>query len=310
MRRIGWVAAAWLGYVWLGSAAEFVGSTPCEAGTREFLGGLAADAPCHCIVWKVTLSTNESTGLATTYTLAAQYRVPTRSNPNQSEDGPTVTSRGTWDIAKGAQCGPDAVVYRMTAENSKRSLLFVKVGENLLHLLNADRSLAVGNGGWSYTLNRAERVEKIVEPAIAATVPDMSYKISPMATGAAVFGVFEGRSPCHGIGGELDMPQHAGCNKVKWRVTLYQNPETSAPTKYKVEGTLFRRAPREGTWSVIRGTKTDPNAVVYRLRETEKQPALLLWRADTNVLFFLDEKREPMVGSGEFSYTLNRVAKK
>ena len=310
MRRIGWVAAVWLGYVLSANGAKFVGSTPCDAGTREFLGGLAADAPCHCIVWELTLSTNESTGLPTTYSLSARYQVPKRSNPNQSEDGPKVTSRGTCEIGTGVQCGPDAVVYRLKAEDSKRSVSFVKMEENLLHVLNSDRSLAVGTGGWSYTLNRAEHAEKVVEPAVAATVPDMSYQIAPLATGADVFGVFEGRSPCHGIAGELKLPQHAGCTKAKWRITLFHDRETSAPTRYMVEGTLFRKVPREGMWSFGRGTKNDPKAIIYRLEGAEKQPAVLLWRADVNVLFFLNAEREPMVGNAEFSYTLNRVGAK
>jgi hypothetical protein len=38
------------------------------------------------------------------------------------------------------------------------------------------------------------------------------------------------------------------------------------------------------------------------------EPALLLLKADDNILFLLDQNREPMVGHAEFSYTLNRVS--
>lgn len=289
-------------------AAEFVGSTLGDALPREFLGGIATNAPCHNIIWHITLFTNQSTGLPTTYNLVARYRVPTRANPNQSEEGPRVTSHGTWEILKGAKS--DAVVYRLNAEKPQRSLSFVKVGEHLLHLLNPNRSLAIGNGGWSYTLNRADKAERPVDSSVAMSAPDMSYKISPLATGPTVFGVFEGRSPCHGIARELKLAQHAGCNKVKWRVTLYQNPETSAPTTYKVEGTLHRQSAREGTWSIIRGAKTDPNATVYQLSSTQTESALFLLKADDNVLFFLSQNREPLVGHADFSYTLNRVVRK
>lgn len=131
-----------------------------------------------------------------------------------------------------------------------------------------------------------------------------------MATGPTVFGVFEGRSPCHGIARELKLPQYAGCMKVKWCVTLYRNPETSAPTTYKVEGTLHRQNAREGTWSIIQGTKTDPNATVYQLNPTQTEAALFLLKADDNVLLFLNQDREPLVGNANFSYTLNRVSHK
>jgi hypothetical protein len=30
----------------------------------------------------------------------------------------------------------------------------VKVGENLLHFLNPDKNLMIGNAGWNYTLSR------------------------------------------------------------------------------------------------------------------------------------------------------------
>jgi hypothetical protein len=291
-------------------AAEFVGSTPDGALPREFVGGLATNMPCHCIMWHLTLSTNQNTALPATFNLIARYRIPARGNTNQSADGPRVAVHGTWEILKGTKSGSDAVVYRLNAEKPQRSLSFMSVGANLLHLLNPDGSLMVGNGGWSYTLNRADHSEKPVDPSLAMSAPDMSYKISPLANGPAVFGVFEGRSPCHGIARELKVPQHAGCSKAKWRITLYQNPETRAPTTYKVEGTLYRQVAREGTWSIVPGAKTDANAIVYRLSPTQTEAALLLLKADDNVLFFLDQDREPMVGHAEFSYTLNRVAKK
>ena len=97
---------------------------------------------------------------------------------------------------------------------------------------------------------------------------------------------------------------------MKWRVTLCQNPQTAAPTTYKIEGSLHRANAREGTWSIIRGAKTDPNAIVYRLSPDQAEPALFLLKADDNVLFFLNQNLEPMVGHAEFSYTLNRVAHK
>ena len=289
--------------------AEFIGSTPGGSLPREFLGGLATNAECHFIKWQIKLSPDQG-GSSGTYDLVAQYHVPTRNNPNQWEEGPKVTSRGTWEIVKDAKSSAGGVVCRIKAEKSQRSLSFAKVNENLLHLLNPDGTLMLGNGGWSYTLNRAASSEKPVDASLAASAPDMSYKIAPLATGPTVFGVFEGRSPCHGIARELKLPQHAGCHKVKWRVTLYQDPKTSAPTTYKVEGTLHRQSAREGTWSIVRGAKTDPKAVVYRLGPTPTEAELLLLKADDNILFFLNQNREPMVGHAEFSYTLNRVVRK
>jgi hypothetical protein len=141
---------------------------------------------------------------------------------------------------------------------------------------------------------------------LAALLPDQSYTISPLATGPTVFGVFEGRTPYQGIARELGRPENRGGLKVKWRVTLFQNPETRTPTTYKVEGSLYRQGGREGTWSIVRGTRTDPNAVVYKLDATQSDGVLLLLKGDDDVLFFLNQEQQPLVGHADFSYTLNR----
>jgi len=49
---------------------------------------------------------------------------------------------------------------------------------------------------------------------------------------------------------------------------------------------------------------------VYQLAATPQQSPLLLMKGDDNVLFFLSQKREPLVGHSEFSYTLNRAMPK
>src|SRR5688572_20313520 len=130
----------------VGVAADYVGSTPGDAPVREFIGGLANDAVCHSIVWQLSFLTNQNSGVPQTFRMTALYRVPTRSNPNRSEDGPKVALEGTWEILKGAKSTPEATVYRVTAAKSQRSVSFAKIGDPLLHLLNADGSLAIGKG--------------------------------------------------------------------------------------------------------------------------------------------------------------------
>jgi hypothetical protein len=72
-----------------------------------------------------------------------------------------------------------------------------------------------------------------------------------------------------------------------------QDPKTQAPTKYEMEDSPHRRKPREGTWSIIRGTETDPNGIVYRLAPTKTEGALLFLKGDENVLFFLNQHSKP-----------------
>lgn len=77
-----------------------------------------------------------------------------------------------------------------------------------------------------------------------------------------------------------------------------------------MEGSLFRESPREGKWNITQGSVVDPKATVYQLHATDTQPALLFLKGDDNVLFFLNQNRELLVGHAEFSYTLNRVVSK
>jgi hypothetical protein len=60
-----------------------------------------------------------------------------------------------------------------------------------------------------------------------------------------------------------------------------------------------------GTPKVIRGTKIDPNAIVYQLAFESDGPIYLL-KADDGILFFLDNNGRILVGDRDFSYTLNR----
>jgi hypothetical protein len=96
----------------------------------------------------------------------------------------------------------------------------------------------------------------------------------------------------------------ADCKKVKWDLTLYQDPGTSAPATYTLDGTFYRDQRRKGTWRVLRGAT--PGAVIYQLDPAASQGSLLLLKADDNILYFLDGSRNLLVGNHDFSYTLNR----
>ena len=61
---------------------------------------------------------------------------------------------------------------------------------------------------------------------------------------------------------------------------------------------------------MLKGTKTDPGAIVYQLEPDSGKPhSLVLLKADNNILFFLDENMNHLVGDTYTSYTLNRAKK-
>src|SRR5437773_6375915 len=306
MKRIGMLAVMVAMGLNAGSASEpvifgtFCGSTPCGKAIRPILH-IQTNGEPELIEWKLTLYRDAKTAAPSRYELHCKYGWTAPNVPGLAKDIKKLERQGTRTVSKGTKSNPQAIVFELSDGPS-----FFQVTADILQVLNPDRSLMIGTAGWSYTLNRTEHAEKAAEQAPASSQPATSYKISELATGPTVFGVFEGRTPCKGIARAMNIPLHAGSIKAKWRVTLYQNPETRAQTTYKLEGSLFRSEPREGNWTIVRGTDKDPNAPVYHLAGKEADSALFLLKGDDNVLFFLDQNRDPLVGNCDFSYTLNR----
>lgn len=120
-----------------------------------------------------------------------------------------------------------------------------------------------------------------------------------------IMGVFVGRTPCQEIGKQLSMNVPGDCYKLKWKFTFYQDA-TGKPTTYKLARTMSRSEDLLGKWMITEGIPSDPRAIVYRLVPDKETPEILLLKGDDNVLFFLDNQRQPLTGNNEFSYTLNR----
>jgi hypothetical protein len=143
--------------------------------------------------------------------------------------------------------------------------------------------------------------------AASGNEPTKSNARMPIASGPGVLGVFEGRFPCQDIARQLQVATSPDCTKIKWRLTLFRDPATGQPATYQLEGSFFRDQPRTGPWSIGRGTKTNPRAVVYQLDPGNPPATLLLQKGDDNVLFILDQERNLRIGTDYLSYTLNRV---
>lgn len=281
----------------------FTGTSPCEGAIRQLLD-ISNETSADIIQWTLTLNRDPATLAPSNYDLRYDYGPAASGRPGMGSGAQTVTLTGAWTIDAGADAKPGAEVYELSG-----ALSLARINADILHILNPDSSLMIGNGGWSYTLNRQAQAEATVDLALILSAPDMSYPVpAPLAKGPDVYGIFEGRTPCHGIAGELALEVHAGCSKAKWRLTLYQDPETKEPAAYRIEGTLFRAGAREGTWSLVHGTPDSPDAVIYRLEAATDDAALLLLQGDENVLFLLGQSQTLLVGNRDYSYTVNRRA--
>jgi hypothetical protein len=105
---------------------------------------------------------------------------------------------------------------------------------------------------------------------------------------------------------QLDEKVRDECTKIKWRLTLYKDSVSTNEGTYDLQGFVYKKDnPRSGKWHIIKGSKANNDAIIYRLELEGKEP-LLLQKVDDNILFFLDKEKAIMVGNRDFSYTLNR----
>jgi hypothetical protein len=64
----------------------------------------------------------------------------------------------------------------------------------------------IGNGGWSFSLNRsATGLNHWSIPTLVTQQSSVSYTISPLSTGPSVYGVFEGRHAVSGVARAMRM---------------------------------------------------------------------------------------------------------
>jgi hypothetical protein len=169
-------------------------------------------------------------------------------------------------------------------------------------LLDPQKRLMVGNGGWSYTLNRTGPEESRMPlggpTSIRASASDAAT--TPFET----TGVYEGRTPCSEITNEFTkVPAGPECQRIKWRLRVNAGGSTTTGT-YIFNGT---GTAREGAWRLVRGARANSTAPVLAL-DIGDGPRFRLLHADANNLYLLDRDGELMVGDAILSYTLSRAA--
>ena len=285
--------------------AVFEGITACSALTRP-LPQIPADTDCELMIWKISLYQDSATSSPTTYVLESTYG-PSQPNATGPAGGGTpISMEGMWDIVKGTKTDPEAEVYQLYSDDSQVAVSFVKLSDDLLHVLNRDKTLMLGNPGWSFTLNRTDNRPAFTIDEPVGSGPEATRPPVPTTPpDSSVLAVHEGRTPCHEIVFEmLKLAPYPNCLKIKMRLTLYQNETTGAPSSYMLMGTSTIR---EGTWRTLEGTPDDPDAIVYQLHLEGSQAPVSFLQADENHLLLLDRDLNLLVGNPLLSYTLSRV---
>jgi hypothetical protein len=132
----------------------FVASSPCDAAIRPH-SGIPLQVNCELIQWQLTLFQHPQTKRPTRYKLKWAYGM---SQPNTTglKGGGTKRERtGNWVMGKGSQADPAAEVLLLDPDKPTTSIALLKLEDRLLHVLDDERALMIGNGAWSYTLNRS-----------------------------------------------------------------------------------------------------------------------------------------------------------
>jgi len=264
-------------------AGAFVGSTPGDDTIRAILG-IAPGSKTEFIKWECSFQKiSPNTG---TFNCTARYGVGKNGTNGFINGGEEIAATGSYRIYYPADGIPGKYFYQLRSEKFTAPLELIEMDRNIFYFADAHHHLLVGNGGCSYVLNRISPLKNPVD---------------------SLLGIFDGRTPCQELAVQLDEKMNEECTKIKWRLTLYRDPVTGGPGRYELFGFVHKKdSPRTGPWRIVRGVMGNPDAPVYQLDQTGRPP-LFLWKADDNILFFLDRDRNLMVGNRDFSYTLNRV---
>jgi hypothetical protein len=238
----------------------FAGTSLCADIARPLLN-IPAEAQCDRTKWNLTLNVNPRTQSPATYRLSSEYGYHI-DNRTLIMKGSNVRE-GNWSIASGVKGDPHATVYQLDPSDPQRTIAFQRIDSNIIHLLDRDRSLVIGSAAQSFTLSR---IDNRANGALA--LEEVSIKrlaSTPNTHTSQPVRVFSGRTPCRAVARQLNHPAAADCMKLKWEITLNQDPKTSNPTTFKMRGTLFRDFDREGKWAILQGRPADTNATIYRL---------------------------------------------
>jgi hypothetical protein len=268
----------------------FVGCTPGDDLIKSQLG-IPKEAIIDFIKWELTFGNSNRN----TFILNIVYG---ESQPNTlgfKEGGNKKSYQGEYRISK--DNGNE--IYQLKSTSFKTEIALIKLNANIFHLLTPQKQLMLGNGGWSYTLNNK--------------IPDKNnYSLPTLTNATAVLNdtslqvIYDGRTPCQDFAAENNLSVNQSCFKLKWKLILSKDPKTLQPTTYTLKRTNSRETDITGNWTIIKGSTSNPNAIILQLDPDKPSQTVSLFVGDENVLFFLHKDKNLFVGNDNFSFTLNK----
>jgi hypothetical protein len=267
-----------------------VGGTPGEEPIKQMLS-IPTGTNVDFIKWHLELDNKSAFVLDIIYG---------ESQPNTlgfKAGGQTKSIKGTYLVTKKEETSRFKEVYQLTSDDLPGNITLVKINENVFHVLTLQHQLMVGNGGWSYSLSRKAPVD-----------PGQILISSPVPDNKSLQLVFDGRTPCQEIAtAHPEMKASPSCFKLKWRLILNRDSITHLPTTCMIRN-IVDNEPRDiqGKWEIVKGTATNPDALIYKVVVGNLADPILLLVGDEHVLFFLDKNYQPLTGNEDFGFALNK----
>jgi hypothetical protein len=132
----------------------FEGRPPCEGLAKQL--GIATDADCAKLKCVLTFYRDSLTFEPVKYTLSISGGGDIVKQEGSSYRQKTFA--GKWVIVRGIKSNGNAEVYRLDFGRPGIYLYLLKADENVLFVLDENKEFRVGNGEFSYTLNRVELI--------------------------------------------------------------------------------------------------------------------------------------------------------
>ena len=268
MKTIAFIACLLITAYPYGKEMNYTASTPANNTVRQFLGIDLKDS-IDFIRWNLKITDRKEFNLSCSYGIG-------KPNTNGFIHEKKVQLKGT--------VSDDGTILRLNANN--RSLSCHILNQNLLHILNEDKTMMIGTGGWGYTLNSLQE--------ISTTEVNLKQK----NTGFHDSVVFIGRTPCKHAAQMLYNEKRPQCYKMKWLMHLEKDSPSASSGNYR----LGSRGTIKGKWKM----KENPNGwTIYQL-DLNNGNKLEFLQVDENVIYIMDAEGGLLVGDHDFSYSLSK----
>ena len=274
----------------------FVGSTPGDTLIKSLLA-VPASTKVDFIRWHLALDHKKEN--QNSFRLNISFGEALPNTLGFKRGGEKRTFHGLYAMDKSKNGKLTGHIYHLKSSDMPSGVSLIQVNSNLLHLLTPQNELMVGNGGWSYTLNRANPMKTAEALPALTDLSTLQMDTVPQ--------VFEGRTPCFPFAIDHGWPVTSGCLKLKWKVILHKSSIPSEPGTFSMRRIVNNEAGELlGTWQLLKGTASDSEAMIYRLTPDNSETPVSLLLADDNVLFLLDNDGLLYTGNADFSFTLNK----